>query len=217
MVIDGIGSYMQIPMGHMPPRYSQGVHILMNRLTGKTLSECFIEFATVADAQTALEHQGTHRIIKGREVSLLPSTQKEFMAALFVGFSLPELSSDNPFLMARNNAVSPPASQATARLGSSTVFLTRDEIQPILTISKNNMLIILIPSEALIYTTPSCTFLASVPNVRLNSSLRFCPKSLGSLTTVSVSCSAIISLKCSRVMLFIFYVPKKLTKWSSCS
>lgn len=108
----------------------------MNRSTGKTLSECFIEFATVADAQAALELQASRRIIKGREVSLVPSTQKEFMAALFACFAISDLSPDNPFLMIRN--VSPTSySQAASPLGSASTFLTRDDIQSILTICKN--------------------------------------------------------------------------------
>jgi hypothetical protein len=123
-------------MGHKAPLFTHGVHILMNRSTGKTLSECYIEFATVADAQAGLELQASRRIIKGREVSLVPSTQKEFMAALFACFALSELSPDNPFLLIRN--VSPTSSsQATAPLGSASSFLTRDDIQSILTICKN--------------------------------------------------------------------------------
>ncbi|KAJ3178802.1 hypothetical protein HDU87_003357 [Geranomyces variabilis] len=71
-----------IPVGHAGPYFTQAVHIVMNRATGKTQSECFVEFPTYTDAQRALELHG-RGILKGRIVVTQWSTQSELADALF--------------------------------------------------------------------------------------------------------------------------------------
>ena len=58
----------------------------MNRTTGKTLSDCFIEFPTYSDAQRALELH-SRGILKGRVVMAQWSSQAELMAAFFPNWS----------------------------------------------------------------------------------------------------------------------------------
>ncbi|KAL2919901.1 hypothetical protein HK105_200818 [Polyrhizophydium stewartii] len=71
-----------IPMRHVAPHYHHGIHIIMDRTTGKTLNECFVEFPTKALAQQALR---LHRrgYLKGRPVNVEPSSQDELYRALF--------------------------------------------------------------------------------------------------------------------------------------
>ncbi|KAJ3162002.1 hypothetical protein HDU86_005700 [Geranomyces michiganensis] len=71
-----------IPVGHAGPYFTQAVHIIMNRATGKTQSECFVEFPTYTDAQRALELHG-RGVLKGRIVVTQWSTQAELADALF--------------------------------------------------------------------------------------------------------------------------------------
>ncbi|KAJ3038185.1 hypothetical protein HDV00_000930 [Rhizophlyctis rosea] len=71
-----------VPAGHLPPFYTQGIHIIMNRTTGKTLSDCFVEFPTYSDAQRALELH-SRGILKGRVVVAQWSSQAELMSTLF--------------------------------------------------------------------------------------------------------------------------------------
>ncbi|KAK6093471.1 hypothetical protein MT418_006085 [Batrachochytrium dendrobatidis] len=72
----------QIPMGHNAPYYHNGIHIILDRTTGKTLGECYVEFPTQVLAAQALR---THRrgFLKGRPVSVEPSTQDKLYHALF--------------------------------------------------------------------------------------------------------------------------------------
>ncbi|KAJ3014652.1 hypothetical protein HKX48_005026 [Thoreauomyces humboldtii] len=72
----------QIPFGHVAPHFTQAVHIVMNRATGKTQSDCFIEFPTYTDAQRAFDMYN-RGILKGRIVVTQWSTQTELMDALF--------------------------------------------------------------------------------------------------------------------------------------
>ncbi|KAI8820198.1 uncharacterized protein EV422DRAFT_82501 [Fimicolochytrium jonesii] len=71
-----------IPFGHVPPHFTQAVHIIMNRSTGKTQSDCFVEFPTYTDAQRALDLH-SRGILKGRIVLAQWSTQAELIDALF--------------------------------------------------------------------------------------------------------------------------------------
>ncbi|KAJ3054061.1 hypothetical protein HK097_002752 [Rhizophlyctis rosea] len=77
---------LPVPIAHLGPYFTQGIHIVMNRTTGKTLSDCFIEFPTYSDAQRALELHG-RGILKGRVVVAQWSSQAELMAALFPNWS----------------------------------------------------------------------------------------------------------------------------------
>ncbi|KAI9096238.1 hypothetical protein DFS34DRAFT_160074 [Phlyctochytrium arcticum] len=71
-----------IPMGHQSPHFTQAVHIIMNRTTGKTQSDCFVEFPSFTDAQLAIDVH-SRGILKGRIVNAQWSTQAELMKALF--------------------------------------------------------------------------------------------------------------------------------------
>ncbi|KAI8925878.1 hypothetical protein BC831DRAFT_550298 [Entophlyctis helioformis] len=72
----------EIPTRHLPPYYHHSVHIIMDRATGKTRSECFVEFPSATQAQAA--HKSHKRgILKGRLVSVEFSSQEELCAALF--------------------------------------------------------------------------------------------------------------------------------------
>ncbi|KAL7746286.1 hypothetical protein RI367_008357 [Sorochytrium milnesiophthora] len=61
------------------------VHILMNRETGKTLPEAFVEFGSASDVTVALSMRNK-KVLKGRIVTLMPSSQEELMRAIFPSF-----------------------------------------------------------------------------------------------------------------------------------
>lgn len=67
-----------IPHSHLPPLYHHGVHIMMDRMTGKTHSDAFVEFT---DMKTALYAMRTHSklIIKGRLIHMVWSSQTELL------------------------------------------------------------------------------------------------------------------------------------------
>lgn len=54
----------------------------MNRTSGKTFSDAYIEFITVEDANTAIETRNK-TILKGRIVTISKSSQEELMKSLF--------------------------------------------------------------------------------------------------------------------------------------
>jgi len=54
----------------------------MNRTSGKTFSDAYIEFITEEDANTAIETRNK-TILKGRIVTISKSSQKELMKSLF--------------------------------------------------------------------------------------------------------------------------------------
>lgn len=65
-----------VPHSHLPPFYTQGVHIVMNRSSGKTLSESYVEFTSQADAEKAIAGMNK-TILKGRVITLSWASQKE--------------------------------------------------------------------------------------------------------------------------------------------
>ncbi|TPX63335.1 hypothetical protein SpCBS45565_g06678 [Spizellomyces sp. 'palustris'] len=72
----------KVPVSHLSPHYTQGVHIIMNRATGKTQSDCFVEFPSYTEAQRSLDLHA-RGILKGRIVVAQWSSQAELMDALF--------------------------------------------------------------------------------------------------------------------------------------
>ncbi|CAI2178111.1 11515_t:CDS:2, partial [Funneliformis geosporum] len=62
--------------------YGQNIHIIMDRSTGKTLSEAYIEFATVAEAQHAVDARNM-KPLKGRLISCIRSCHEDLMRAVF--------------------------------------------------------------------------------------------------------------------------------------
>ncbi|CAG8595347.1 18297_t:CDS:2, partial [Racocetra persica] len=62
--------------------YSQCIHIIMDRTSGKTLSEAYIELATPAEAHRAVDTRNM-KPLKGRLVSCMRSSQEDLMRAVF--------------------------------------------------------------------------------------------------------------------------------------
>ncbi|CAG8493881.1 17208_t:CDS:10 [Acaulospora morrowiae] len=62
--------------------YAQCIHIIMDRTTGKTLSEAYVELATLADAHRAVDTRNM-KPLKGRLVSCMRSSQEDLMRAIF--------------------------------------------------------------------------------------------------------------------------------------
>ncbi|KAJ1563785.1 hypothetical protein HK096_011017, partial [Nowakowskiella sp. JEL0078] len=75
-------SPFEIASGHRSPFYTQAVHIIMNRETGKTYSECFVEFENQQIAQKVLEMR-PKGLLKGRLVNVQMSSQDELLRVLF--------------------------------------------------------------------------------------------------------------------------------------
>ncbi|KAJ1555292.1 hypothetical protein HK096_004993, partial [Nowakowskiella sp. JEL0078] len=75
-------SPIEIASGHTPPFYTQAVHIVMNRETGKTYSECFVEFENQQIAQKVLDMR-PKGLLKGRLVNVQMSSQEELLRVLF--------------------------------------------------------------------------------------------------------------------------------------
>ncbi|CAG8558717.1 3099_t:CDS:10 [Ambispora leptoticha] len=65
-----------------PSKYAQSIHIIMDRTTGKTLSEAFVEFVASADADRAVDLRNM-KPMKGRLISCTRSSQEELMKAVF--------------------------------------------------------------------------------------------------------------------------------------
>ncbi|KAJ3416847.1 hypothetical protein HDV05_008432 [Chytridiales sp. JEL 0842] len=68
--------FQPIPMmiDHIPPAFTQGVHIIMDRKSGKTHADAFVEFPNYLTALKALEIQ-SKVVIKGRLVTTQWSSQ----------------------------------------------------------------------------------------------------------------------------------------------
>ncbi|CAG8493795.1 14224_t:CDS:10 [Cetraspora pellucida] len=62
--------------------YAQCIHIIMDRTSGKTLSEAYIELATPAEAHRAVDTRNM-KPLKGRLVSCMRSSQEDLMKAVF--------------------------------------------------------------------------------------------------------------------------------------
>ncbi|RKO83424.1 hypothetical protein BDK51DRAFT_49976 [Blyttiomyces helicus] len=150
----------EVAIGHSPPHLTQAVHIIMNRETGKTQSECFVEFPTVGDAQRALVRNSGRGCLRGRNVVAAWSSQEELRAALFptwAGTPPPADADSTPSSPAETGEVTVSSRLAAADAGpygSSSAeqsadaagpadrghtikpFLSRDEINSILMICK---------------------------------------------------------------------------------
>ncbi|KNE70132.1 hypothetical protein AMAG_15109 [Allomyces macrogynus ATCC 38327] len=61
------------------------VHVLMVRESGKTKSDAFVELPTISHLGEVL-HERQRRILRGRIVTLTPSSQEELMRAVFPAF-----------------------------------------------------------------------------------------------------------------------------------
>ncbi|KAJ1341130.1 hypothetical protein BSLG_004254 [Batrachochytrium salamandrivorans] len=118
----------QIPIYHRAPHYHHSIHIIMDRTTGKTLGECFVEFPTQSMASQALR---THRrgFLKGRPVSVEPSTQDELYHALFPNLKASLEQSEERISQPLYEKVSDPLVQ-TALSDTSTSISPDQECRP---------------------------------------------------------------------------------------
>ncbi|KAI8079443.1 hypothetical protein BDF21DRAFT_494025 [Thamnidium elegans] len=100
--------------------HAQSIHIMMDRMTGKTLSDCYIEFLSESEAQRATEY-GNQRALKNRIVSATLSSHQEFLEITFPKWATKFTGNQaNPAI--DNNLQS---------------FVTHEEISSLLTICKN--------------------------------------------------------------------------------
>ncbi|GAN10957.1 hypothetical protein MAM1_0437d10507 [Mucor ambiguus] len=114
---------------------SQSIHIMMDRTTGKTLSDAYVEFATVFDLRRAIETKN-QKPLKGRIVSVTECCQEELLKVVF------------PKWRGQFQGISaiPPANEilrtmTTAAGGGNSSgcppFITREEINSLLVVCKN--------------------------------------------------------------------------------
>ncbi|KAI8992028.1 hypothetical protein BDF20DRAFT_909719 [Mycotypha africana] len=112
----------------------QSIHIMMDRNTGKTLSDAYIEFTSIADMRRAM-HTRNQRPLKGRIISVVESSQEEILKAIF-----PKWRGQ----FDGTNAIPPPEevvrTMSTAAGGGTSAcppFITREEINSIVVVCKN--------------------------------------------------------------------------------
>ncbi|KAI8088771.1 uncharacterized protein BX664DRAFT_358414 [Halteromyces radiatus] len=121
---------------HIPSNtiYTQAIHILMDRTTGKTLSDAYVELATMEDVRYAIEtkHQ---KPLKGRIVSVIQCQQEELLTVIF-----PKWRGK----FSGTTAIPPDTkvvkSMSTAAGGGGNTcppFITREEINSLLVVCKN--------------------------------------------------------------------------------
>ncbi|KAG2198518.1 hypothetical protein INT47_008622 [Mucor saturninus] len=65
-----------------PSLHAQSIHIMMDRMTGKTLSCCYLEFMTEREAQRAMDY-GNQRMLKNRLVTIHRCSSAEFLTTTF--------------------------------------------------------------------------------------------------------------------------------------
>ncbi|KAL9538957.1 hypothetical protein PS6_011397 [Mucor atramentarius] len=114
---------------------SQSIHIMMDRTTGKTLSDAYVEFATVFDLRRAIETKN-QKPLKGRIVSVTECCQEELLKVVF-----PKWRGQFQGI----SAIPPPnevvRTMTTAAGGGSNSgcppFITREEINSLLVVCKN--------------------------------------------------------------------------------
>ncbi|ORZ02501.1 hypothetical protein BCR43DRAFT_481644 [Syncephalastrum racemosum] len=65
-----------------PDEHAQNVHVIINKSTGKTMADAYIEVLSEQDVQKAVNSY-KHPPIKGRKVFIVPSSQDQMLADLF--------------------------------------------------------------------------------------------------------------------------------------
>ncbi|KAI8359848.1 hypothetical protein EDC96DRAFT_595781, partial [Choanephora cucurbitarum] len=103
--------------------HTQSIHIMMDRTTGKTLSDAYVEFATTMDMKRAIETKN-QKPLKGRIVSVIECTQEELLSVVF------------PKWRGQFHGISaiPPA---VGGVSGCPPFITREEINSLLVVCKN--------------------------------------------------------------------------------
>ncbi|KAI9305229.1 hypothetical protein BJ944DRAFT_239845 [Cunninghamella echinulata] len=124
-------SNVQIPSSSI---YAQSIHILMDRTTGKTLSDAYVELVSHHDLKRAIETKN-QKSLKGRTVTVTECQQDELLTMIFpkwrgkfVGISA--IPPDTKTVKSMSSA---------AGGGGSTCppFITREEINSLLVVCKN--------------------------------------------------------------------------------
>ncbi|RCI03746.1 hypothetical protein CU098_010501 [Rhizopus stolonifer] len=114
--------------------YTQCIHIMMDRTTGKTLSDAYVEFATLMDMKRAIE-QKNQKPLKGRIVSVIECSQEELLSVVF-----PKWRGQFQGISAIPPATEIVKSMSTAAGGGNSgcpPFITREEINSLLVVCKN--------------------------------------------------------------------------------
>ena len=151
---------------------------MMDRTTGKTLSDAYVEFATLSDLRRAIETRNL-KPLKGRIVSVSECSQEELLSVVFskwrgqfCGISAIPPASDVVKTM----------STAVGGGGSSCPpFITREEINSLLVVCKNYKL----------------HFFAQVRWAPLRETLSVCSQSTPGTKPISfLRCTETISTKC---------------------
>ncbi|CAG8668112.1 2620_t:CDS:10, partial [Funneliformis mosseae] len=107
--------------------YGQNIHIIMDRSTGKTLSEAYVEFATIAEAQRAVDARNM-KPLKGRLISCMRSCHEDLMRAVF-----PKWKGE----FSGCDAVVTDELLQSSRFVSRIPLITREEINSLLVVCRN--------------------------------------------------------------------------------
>lgn len=147
----------------------------MDRTTGKTLSDAYVEFVSYSDMQCAIE-QCNMRPLKGRIVGVQECSQEEFLRVVFPKWR-------GKFI--GTTAVPPDASvlrtMSTAAggnvSGACPPFVTREEINSLLVVCRNykvwhlSIVALLVKQGYSLITLYSCTFPENALRDHLKTSL----------------------------------------------
>ncbi|KAI9476191.1 MAG: hypothetical protein EXX96DRAFT_291119 [Benjaminiella poitrasii] len=117
-----------------PSTCIQSIHIMMNRTTGKTLSDAYVEFASISDVRRAIDTRN-QKPLKGRIVSVTECTQEELLTIVF-----PKWRGQFQGICAIPPTTEVVRSMSTAAGGGNSgcpPFVTREEINSLLVVCKN--------------------------------------------------------------------------------
>ncbi|CEI93548.1 hypothetical protein RMCBS344292_07779 [Rhizopus microsporus] len=115
--------------------YTQSIHILMDRTTGKTLSDAYVEFASVSDLWRAIETR-SEKPLKGRIVTVTECSPEELLSVVFPKWR-------GQF---QGNMAIPPTFEVVKTMSTAAgggahsacpPFITREEINSLLVVCKN--------------------------------------------------------------------------------
>ena len=119
----------EIPVYYLSPELGHCIHIIMDRLTGKTINTCFVEFQSQVHAQRALRlHRKT---FKGRFVQVELSSQTELSCYLFPNLFVQSVDASQQSASFSEQQHNPPATHQQNQDASSSavpIYVTRDEI-----------------------------------------------------------------------------------------
>lgn len=102
--------------------HAQSIHIMMDRVTGKTQPHCYVEFASVHQALRAIQY-GNKRPIKGRIINISFCPMDELLSSTFPSW--------------KTGFTNSKANQVLSQNSPNSYFITRDEVKSLLIICKN--------------------------------------------------------------------------------